>query len=140
MSPSTRCGLRAWVPVAVALLVSACGSASVGDVRGQILIVDSLGAPIRGALVLPDPEFPPAEAPRYTESEIKERSTDAQGMVLVYLDDFYWNSDGCYHIRVRRNGYEEEAMTVSRDLFPSVLKIDMRPRVPATFPAPGRRS
>jgi hypothetical protein len=136
-----RPGLRACAALALALLVSACGSlGGGGDLRGQIMVVDGQGAPIKGALVLPDPEFPPAQAPHYSDSEIKERSTDAQGMVSVYLDDFFWNADSCYHIRVRRAGYEDEAMTVSRDLFPSVLKIDMRPRVPAMPPVPARRS
>jgi hypothetical protein len=141
MSPSPRWGLWALLPIALAVLVSACGSASGGEARGQILIVDAAGAPIKGALVLPDPEFPPAEAPRLTDSELKERSTNEQGLILVYLEDFYWNADGCYHIRVRRGGYEDETLAVSRDLFPAVLKIDMRLRVPATPPAPaGRRS
>ncbi len=132
--------LRACIPVGLALLVSACGSLSSGELRGQILVVDAQGAPLNAALVVPDPEFPPAEAPRFSDSEIKERSTDAQGMVSVYLDDFFWNSDGCYHIRVRRVGYEDETLAVSRDLFPAVLKIDMRPKSPAPPPAPGRRS
>jgi hypothetical protein len=133
-------GLRGCIPFILALLVSGCGSLSSGDVRGQILVVDSQGAPIKGALVVPDPEFPPAEAPRYTDSEIKDRSTDAQGMVSVFLDDFYWKADACYHIRVRRGGYEDETLTVSRDLFPAVLKIDMRLRVPTMLPAPGQRN
>jgi hypothetical protein len=141
MSASLMRGLRMLVPVAFAVLVCGCGSLSAGDARGQILVVDTLGAPIKGALVLPDPEFPPAEAPRLSDSDIKERSTNAQGMILVYLDDFYWNADACYHIRVRSIGYEDETLAVSKDLFPAVLKIDMRPRVAPTLPAPsGRRS
>jgi hypothetical protein len=108
--------------------------------RGQILVVDAAGAPLPGAVVLPDAEYPSAEPPRYTDSELKDHATNSEGLVLVYLDDFYWNSDSCYHFRVRRGGYEDEEMTVSRDLFPAVLKIDMRPRLPAAPPPAGPRA
>jgi hypothetical protein len=123
------------------MLVSACGSMSESDPRGQILVVDGAGTPLNGAVVLPDPEYPSSAPPNYTESELKkDHSTNAQGLILVYLDDFYWNTDGCYHIRVHRSGYEDETMAVSKDLFPAVLKIDMRPRVPTTLPVPAGRS
>jgi hypothetical protein len=125
------------VPVALAMLASACGSLSGSDPRGQILVVDSLGTPLAGAVVLPDPEYQSTSTPNYSDSEIRDHhSTNAQGMILVFLDDFFWESDGCYHIRVHKPGFEDETMTVSRDLYPAVLKIDMRPRVPATG-APG---
>jgi hypothetical protein len=140
MSPSSRRAMRGLVAAVTGILVSACGSLSGNDARGQILVVDNLGAPLQGAVVLPDPEFPPSTSPNYTESELKERSTNAQGIVQVYLDDFYWNSDSCYHIRVHRAGFEDEAMTVSRDLLPAVLKIDMRPRATAPPQSGPRRN
>jgi hypothetical protein len=139
MSALSRCALRALLPVVLGLFVSACGSTSSNDVRGQILVVDARGVPIRNAVVLPDPEYPPAEPPRYSQSDLQERATNAQGLVLVFLDDFYWKSDGCYHFRVHQALYEDETMSVSRDLFPAVLKIDLRPKVPATLPTPGGR-
>jgi hypothetical protein len=132
-----RNGLLAIAAVAAALLVSACSSLSSSEPQGQVLVVDASGTPLQGAVVLPDPEFPPAESPKMTDSELKEHSTNAQGMILVYLDDFFWKSDACYHFRVRRGGYEDETMAVSQDLFPAVLKIDMRLRIPMTLPTPG---
>ena len=116
-----------------ALLFSACGSMSGSDPKGQVLVVDGAGAPLAGAVVLPDAEYE-SSLPPYTASDLKERSTNAQGTVVVYLDDYYWASDSCYHFRVRREGFEDETMAVSKELLPSVLKIDMRPRVPATNP------
>jgi hypothetical protein len=120
--------------VGAALLFSGCGSMSGLDPRGQILVVDALGAPLADAVVLPDAEYDSAPPP-YKDSDLRERSTNAKGTVLVYLDDYYWASDSCYHFRVHKTGYEDEAMAVSKDLFPAVLKIDMRPRVPATNPS-----
>jgi hypothetical protein len=130
--------LRRGTPVlfllGAALLLSACGSMSASDPRGQVLVVDAVGAPLADAVVLPDAEYDSA-SPRYTDSDLKERSTNAKGTVLVFLDDYYWASDSCYHFRVHKAGYEDETMAVSKDLFPAVLKIDMRPRVPAANPS-----
>jgi hypothetical protein len=140
MSAPNRSALRALLPAVLGLLVSACGSMSSNDVRGQILVVDARGAPIRNAVVLPDPEFPPAEPTKYSQSELQEHATNAQGLVLVFLDDFYWKADGCYHFRVHQALYEDETMSVSRDLFPAVLKIDLRPKEPTALPTPGGHS
>jgi hypothetical protein len=104
------------------------------DPKGEVLVVDAAGAPLADAVVLPDAEYD-SPLPPYTASELKDRSTNAKGTVLVYLDDYYWASDSCYHFRVHRPGYEDETMAVSKDLFPSVMKIDMRPRVPAANPS-----
>ena len=51
MSFPARRAVRALVPVALAMLASACGSLSGSDPRGQILVVDSLGTPLAGAVV-----------------------------------------------------------------------------------------
>jgi hypothetical protein len=137
-----RC-LGAWrvlIPATLAMLVSACGSLSNSDAKGHIMVVDGAGLPIKGALVLPDDETLSGLPHHYTDSEMEGRSTNAQGAVLIYLDDYYWASDGCFHFHVFKNGYEDEAMSVSKDLFPAVLKIDMRPRVPDAAPKPPRRT
>jgi hypothetical protein len=134
MRAAYRRGTGALLLMGAALLFSACGSMSGLDPRGQILVVDAAGAPLAGAVVLPDAEYD-TPLPPYTASELKDRSTNANGTILIYLDDYYWASDSCYHFRVRRAGYEDETMAVSKDLFPAVLKIDMRPRVPATNPS-----
>jgi hypothetical protein len=134
MNPSRQGRWRAFAVLALALLLSACGVLSGSDPRGQILVVDGSGRPLKGAVILPDPETA-GGLPKYTDEELKDRSTNAQGMLLVYLDDFYWSGDGCYHIHVHRSGYEDETMTVSKDLIPAVLKIDMRPRVLEAAPS-----
>jgi hypothetical protein len=134
MTAKLRRGTGALILVGAALLFSACGSMSGLDPRGQLLVVDAAGAPLADALVLPDAEND-AAPPAYREWELKDLSTNAKGIVLVNLDDYYWASDSCYHFRVHKAGYEDETMAVSKDLFPAVLKIDMRPRVPATNPS-----
>lgn len=139
----TRLSLRrvgAVVPVILAVLACACGSLSGSDPRGQVLVVDAGGNPLRNATVLPDPEFQSGMPPKYTDAELQERATNAQGIVLIYLDDYYWKDDACYHLRVHLNGYEDETVSVSKELLPQVLRIDLRPRAPTTNPAaPGRR-
>jgi hypothetical protein len=134
MTSKLRRGAGALFVAGAALLFSACGSVSNLDPRGQVLVVDAAGAPLADAVVLPDAEYDTAPPP-YSASDLKERSTNEKGSVLVYLDDYYWASDSCYHFRVHKAGYEDETMAVSKDLFPAVLKIDMRPKVPATNPS-----
>jgi hypothetical protein len=134
----TAAAALALVPVILVMLLSACGSFSGADSKGHILVVDARGAPIPGALVLPEDESQSGSPHHYTDSEIYGRATDAQGNLRIDLDDYYWPSDGCYHFRVMRRGYEDETMSVSKDLFPALLKVDMRPRVPDSYPAPPR--
>jgi hypothetical protein len=136
-SKATGIGLTL-VPVLLAIFLSACGSMSAGDSKAHILVVDGRGGPIRGALVLPEDETESGSRHEYTEYEKAERSTDAQGNLRLDLGDYYWASDGCYHFRVTRRGYEAETMAVSKDLFPGVLKVDMRPREPDANPTPPR--
>jgi hypothetical protein len=126
------------VPIVLVMLLSACGSFSGADSKGHILVVDARGAPIQGALVLAEDESQSGSPHHYTDSEIYDRATDAQGNLRVDLDDYYWASDGCYHFHVMKRGYEDETMSVSKDLFPALLKVDMRPREPDTNPKPPR--
>jgi hypothetical protein len=134
MTAAFRRGRCALFLMGSALLFSGCGSLSNLDPRGQVLVVDAVGAPLAGAVVLPDQEYDTAPRP-YNDSELEERSTNAKGTVVLYLDDYFWASDSCYHFKVHKAGYEDETMAVSKDLFPAVLKIDLRPRVPATNPS-----
>jgi hypothetical protein len=60
--------------------------------------------------------------------------SDAQGLVHADLDQYLWESDGCYHFRVRRGGYKNIEMSVSRDLFPQVLKISLEAATPESVP------
>jgi len=137
MSARTWRGLLPSAALAAALALSACGSALISGARAQVLVVDSLGNPVRGAVVLPDDDSP-ASHRGFTEAEMKERSTNGQGLLAVFLDDFLWASDGNYHLRVLAVGFEDEAMTVSKDLFPPVLRVELR-RPGASAPAPRPR-
>jgi len=125
------------VPVILGIFLSACGSWG-GEAKAHILVVDARGAPLQGALVLPEDESQSGSPHHYADSEVYGRATDEQGDLHVDLDDYYWPSDGCYHFLVMRRGYEDETMSVSKDLFPALLKVDMRPRVPDANPAPPR--
>jgi hypothetical protein len=117
--------MRALISMVLFGLVAGCGSVSEGNPGGRVMIVDRLGNPVQDALVLPESEDG-AALPRDTMRETKDRTSNAQGMVRADLDDYLWSSDACYHFRIHRAGFEDAELTVSRDLFPAVLKIEMR--------------
>jgi hypothetical protein len=141
--------MRALISISLVVLASGCSTVhgvkdavqgAIADVRGtpvQVLLVDARGTPVQGAFVLPEYENPLSAPQKYDDDEIKAHTSDEQGSVLVMLDDYYWDSDHCYHFRVRRNGFEDVTMAVSKDLYPAVLKIelDATPRAPRKAPA-----
>ncbi len=91
------------------------------------MLVDELGAPIPGAIVVPEEEDEGHPVPRFlATAESAGQTSDAQGMFHVGLDDFLWNDDGCYHFRVHKIGFGDVTMTVSKDLFPQVLRITLK--------------
>jgi hypothetical protein len=110
------------------VLASACASAPSANPHGRIMLVDGLGAPVQGAVVLPEEgDLKTTRQTNWSKDEIAARVSDSQGMVRADLEQYYWDSDGCYHFRVLRTGFEDFAMTVSKDLFPSVLKVNLEP-------------
>jgi len=118
--------LFALVSLGMILGAAGCASAPAVKTTGRILIVDEAGAPVQGALVLPeDEEGRGARHVVWTRNEIADRVSDSQGLVQADLDQYYWESDDCYHLRVATTGFEDVAMTVSKDLFPAVLKISL---------------
>jgi hypothetical protein len=127
-------GMRALLALVLVALAPACSSTPGAAEGGRMAVVDSLGAPVQGAFLyaMPEDENPPARPEKYTSAERKARTSDAQGMLRAELDDFLWESDHCYHFRVRRSGFEDVTMSVSRDLFPPVLRIEMKRLAQAT--------
>jgi len=115
------------------LLLSACNSTPDGGARGAIVVVDGSGAPIKGAVLIPEDEGPTAATPRYVQAEIDARTSDAKGVLPADLDMCLWD-DGCYHFRIHKGGYEDAAMVVSRDLFPPVLRIVLKPPSTSSIP------
>jgi hypothetical protein len=124
------------------VLMSACSSAPTAKPAGRILLVDAHGVPVQGALVLQEYD----EESRYNrpiEPPVDDRDpriSDAEGIVHADLAQYLWDSDGCYHFQVQRRGFEDFALTVSRELFPAVLTITLdsvpqRTKKPAA-PAP----
>ncbi|HEY1793101.1 MAG TPA: hypothetical protein VGG34_09300 [Opitutaceae bacterium] len=123
------------IAAAACLVLAGCaGKETVPDHR--ILVVDTAGTPLEGAVVYPDSDDSSSQTPRYAENH----STDKQGLLVPDLEEFYWDSDGCYHFRVRSPGYEEETVAVSRDLFPFIYRIELRPREHTNPPLPPHRS
>src|ERR1035438_3283762 len=116
--------VRSAASVALLALVCACSSATKDNAGGRILVVDAHGAPLPGAFLtlLPETENPSGRPQAYTTEELKAQTSDAQGMFRVDLEDCLWDSDHNYHFRIRRQGYEDETMSVSTDLFPPVLR------------------
>lgn len=118
---------RVLVIFALSAMVSACGILGGPPPSGRILVTTESGAPIAGAKLVPDEDPQPGQTRPYDDSP----KTNAQGMVTVYLEDFYWDTDSCYHFRVRRAGYDDVTMAVSKDLMPALLKIKMTAQSPA---------
>ena len=123
--PAQACAILSLIAAA---LVSACSSTSGAAEGGRVAVVDALGAPVQGAFLyaVAEDESPSARPEHFTSAELKARTSDAQGMIRAELDDFLRESDHCYHFRVRRSGFEDVTMSVSRDLFPPVLRIEMK--------------
>jgi hypothetical protein len=134
--------MRLLAAMLLVVLVSACNSEPEVSARGRVIVVDPSGAPIRGAILVPEPENPSVVPIKYDRDEIAARASDAQGVLPALLDMCLWDSDGCYHFRVQRSGYEDAAMVVSRDLFPPVLRIVLKPVSSSSKPArrPGASS
>jgi len=86
--------------------------------------------------VLPDDVETNAKTSRQLQNDALDLGwiSDAQGLVHADLDQYLWESDGCYHFRVRRGGYKNIEMSVSRDLFPQVLKISLEAATPESVP------
>jgi hypothetical protein len=118
--------IRLLVSMGLLVLASACASAPGAKAGGRILVVDGLGVPVQGAVVLPEEgDLKPTRQINWTSEDIAARVSDSQGIVRADLEQYYWDSDGCYHFRVLRVGFEDFAMTVSKELFPPVLKVTL---------------
>jgi hypothetical protein len=114
--------------LALAALACACTSATGDAAGGRIMVVDARGAPLPGAflVLIPEIDGPSSRHQAYTSSELKAQTADAQGMIHADLDDCLWESDHTYHFRVHLAGYEDATMSVSTELFPPVLRVEMR--------------
>ena len=130
--PARWRSMRVLLPLALAALASACSTTDEAKPEGRIMVVDARGAPIQGALLMPEEEFQDVDRTRLTKEERDARLSDAQGSIHAELDDFFWQGDGCYHFRIHREGFEDVDMAVSRDLYPPVLRIELKakPRAP----------
>jgi hypothetical protein len=117
-----------WVRLLVFLLlvlVAGCKSAVDPDLTGRILVVNAHGVPIPGATVLPYDESESRKSD-LTPEDRKALTTDPHGLVTVLLESYYWSEDGCYHFRVHRTGFDTATETVSKDLFPAELRIELK--------------
>jgi hypothetical protein len=120
--------LHVLAAVTAAVLAAACSSTPGEDPRSRVMVVDTLGVPVQGAflILVAENENPSARPATYTKAELKAQTTDAQGMIRADLDDCLWESDHSYHFRIRARGFEDLEMTVSKDLFPPLLRVEMR--------------
>lgn len=132
----------ACVAAALVLLACACNSDSGSATGGRVTVVDARGAPLAGAflVLVPEDDNGSTRPVSYTSWELRDQTSDAQGVFRASLDDCLWESDGCFHFRVRKDGYEEVAMSVSKDLFPPVLRVELKPREQAPAPSGASRS
>lgn len=120
--------MRTLLSVALAALLSSCSLVTPPKVNPRIVVVDHFGNPVAGAAVLPENEDSKDTRENLTEYEIANRTSNAAGMIHASFDDYFWDSDSCYHFRVRRAGFEDLEIAVSKELLPPVLKIELRER------------
>ena len=120
--------MRILLSIALAALLSSCGILSPAQVNPRIVVVDRSGNPVAGAVVLPENEDAKDTRETLTDFEIAARTSNAQGMIHTGLEDYFWDSDSCYHFRVHRDGFEDSEIAVSKELLPAVLKIELRER------------
>jgi hypothetical protein len=115
--------------VALLALLAGCASESMREVPGRILVVDTRGNPVRGALLVPEPEDETESTGAHTlaQQQAPRLLSDAQGVISVHLDDLLWDSDHCYHFRIQRQGYKDTTSVVAKALAPSILRVLMEP-------------
>ena len=121
------------VALVLSLFVASCSSPN--SIRDRVMVVENHGLPVQGAVLVPSDEDSRDAAPVLDPYEIRARSSDAHGIFHVDLDDCYSASDGCYHFRISKEGYDDVEMSVSKDLFPTMLRVDLKPK-----PLPGRKA
>jgi hypothetical protein len=115
------------------LALAACNTIS-PKANSRLVVVDRSGTPIAGAVVEPVPDDLRAAATieNLSKYELKNWTTDAEGMIHNDLEEYYWDADSCYHFHVHRAGYEDFDISVSKELMPATYRIELRDRVPAT--------
>jgi len=127
---------RVLFPMGLAVLISACSSAPGEEAAGRIMLVDGLGAPVQGAVVLPEEEELSGNVPRvWSRADNLDRTSDSRGIVRADLQQYFWDSDSCYHFRIQRTGFEDVTMSVSKELFPPVLRINLEAGPERTKPS-----
>jgi hypothetical protein len=116
-------------------LVASCKSVPTPDEIGRVKAVNRHGDPIPLAVLTPDFENPPVVPHVYDDDELKQRASDANGVFHIDMDDCLWASDQNYHFRIHRAGYEDSVISVSKDLFPPMLKVELREKGSEDAPA-----
>jgi hypothetical protein len=119
-------------PLILAALVSSCTSPN--SIQGRVMVVDGYGYPVQGAVLAALDENGNDTPHAFDEYEIRARSSDAHGIFHVDLEDCFWPSDGSYHFRIQKDGFDDVEMSVSRDLFPPMLRVDLKARAPGAAP------
>jgi hypothetical protein len=111
----------------LSLVLAGCGTIN-PKINSRVIVVDRNGNPVQGIVVEPEPQD--AKDSAYFESrapyDTKNWMTDAQGEFHTDLEDYYWESDSCYHFHVHHYGYEDFEISVAKDLMPPLYKIVLR--------------
>ncbi|HEY1848241.1 MAG TPA: hypothetical protein VGG37_03490 [Opitutaceae bacterium] len=120
---------RLLIALLAGMALSSCRSVS-SESLPRILVVDPSGAPIAGAVLYPDYEYSSSPQRDYSRADLEAHSSGPQGVISVDLENYLWDADGCYHFRIRKAGYDDETVSISKDLFTGKLRVDMKPRTP----------
>lgn len=112
---------------AAAALVS-CRSTGSADSLAHILVVDPSGAPIAGAVLYPDYEYNTSPQRDYSRADLAAYTSGPSGIISLDLGGYLWDADGCYHFLIRKAGYDDETVAISKELFSGRLRVDMKLR------------
>jgi hypothetical protein len=126
---------------AAACALTACSYFGTPRSKNQILVLDENGRPVADAILLAEDDSHGSGYRNTTQEEDFAPRSGPDGVITADLDEYLWSSDDCYHFSIHKRGFEDTATTVSRELIPQVLKVELRSRAwplqrPRAAPSP----
>jgi hypothetical protein len=102
-----------------------CQTASHRELPDIITVRDSSGEPVVGAAILFDQGILASLPYFFSAQETKERTTDSSGRAKIDLRKHGWD-DGTYHFVVRKRGYQDAFLEVTRAEYRGEIVVDLK--------------
>jgi hypothetical protein len=117
--------MKAW-PTAFLFfaLVGGCATAPKSNLPDTITVINSKGDPVIGATILFEEEA--FTMPYFfSPEEVKARTTNRAGQARIALNRHYWDSDGCYHFEISKDGYKDADVPVIKSKYDGTIVVDL---------------